>query len=942
MPYPVLPPDPPPVVNMTASEGDAITRVSSSELGSSSTTAVAEPFAAVISSVQPSVIAPEIVQERREAVPLDAVVIPVQRSEVLGTPLEATASVQQAMEQAQNSVSPQPVFVGVAPSRFLAQLPSPRSSVSVPSMSGEQSGIPELEQADPQAFDPATLDLTPLPAIASLPPQQDDAEVGRSPSADELATVQSDLFDPLGEGADRALTTILVPLFAGLENHVQEIQATAETGDRVSQLSDTDPSLPPQDLPSPFPTQPPVPTESTTPVEPPEEIDPLDSDVPPESPPEQPTLEIPTPDNPLPESEPLETPEAAPDAEPNPTGVGETVEVFADRQEYDQIRQVFIAEGNVEVRFRDSILRADRVIVNLPNRTTLAEGNAVLLANQQILYGDRMQYDFVRQEGSIDQARGEIALSSLPEDSTPRLSPHRTNLPEDLLRLRTPEDQPPGDILLQRQPPQATPSGQTLDFGVGVGEAAVQLPTGQVRRLRFEADTIDFFPGGWEATNLRLTNDPFSPPELEIRSRSARFSRVSPTQQVLVAQNPRLVFDQGLNLPLIRERYVFSDEERRRNPFFVSFGFDEEDRGGFFIERTFQIVNQPGMAIQLTPQFYVQRAIDSDDFFAPSSFGLEGEARIQVTPTTTLFGKFELYSFELSEFEDNFSSNVRLAQRISDHTLSIFHTYRERIFNGSLGNQTVQNSYGAVVTSPTYTLGNTGIEFSYQAGIQSITANINRDFRDEILGPPPRDNNRGTLTRYQIAAELGRSFLIWEGEPLPATPSEGLRYTPTPVIPFLSFDANVLGVASFYSSGDTQPILQTTVGLSGQFGHFSKPAFDYLGFNISFSFIPDGPESPFNFDREDDRQVLSGGLTAQLFGPIRAGFQTSYNLEKDEEINTTIFIQYTRRTYSIDLRYSPIRELGSLNFVINDFNWTGETTPFDESDYHSTSSYPDR
>lgn len=991
MPYPVLPPAPPPVVDVVPSEGDT-PRVSPPAIASDSTSQATPAVAPVPLPVQPSVVAPETIQDHREALPLSAVEIPVQSSELLGLPLESTTSVQTAVQQAADPVVEQVVFLGVAPSPFLDSLPTPtttpsttavgyrpapyssqtaRSNAPASSPAIAPGGISELDTANPELFDSESLGLAPAPALATLSPslQSEPLEPYTSTDPEALEAAKAEWLDPFGDETERSLAA-LVPLLEGLEAHVRELHAATEESDRLLvQLSDTDPSLPSQELPSPFPSQP---SPSGVPSEPLPDVDPGEPVAPPESIPstldapvedlpvedldapvedvdeplpERPTLEIPTPDTPLetdaPVSEPVpaETLEVPIDPSASPTGVGETVEVLADYQEYDQFRQVFVAEGNVEVRFQDSILRADRVVVNLPNRVALAEGDAALLANQQLLYGDRLQYDFVRQEGSIDQARGEIALSPLPDNTEPTLPPQETNLPADILRLRTPQERPPTEVLQERQPPQATPSGEGLEFGVGVGETSIQFPTGEVRRLRFEADTIQFFPEGWEATNLRLTNDPFSPPELELRSSSARFTRVSPTQQVLVAQNPRLVFDQGLSIPLIRERYVFSQEDEQRNPFFVSFGFDEDDRGGFFIERTFQILDRPDAFIQITPQFYVQRMID--DGLDESSFGVEAEAELRVTPTTTLFAEAELTSFDFAEFEDNVRSSTRLAQRIGDHTLSLFHSYREDIFNGSLGNQEVRNSFGAVLTSPTYTLGDSGIRLSYQAGIQSINANINQDVRDEILGPPPRDNSRGTLTRYQIGALLERSFLLWEGEPLPATPTEGLRYTPEPVVPFLSLDTSVLGVASFYSSGDTQPILTTTVGLSGQIGHFSKPAFDYLGFNVSFSYTPDGPESPFNFDREEDRQVLSGGLTAQLFGPVRAGFQTSYNLEEGEEINTTFFLLYTRRTYSIDLRYSPTRELGSLNFSINDFNWTGETTPFDESDY-DTSSYPDR
>ena len=42
---------------------------------------------------------------------------------------------------------------------------------------------------------------------------------------------------------------------------------------------------------------------------------------------------------------------------------------------------------------------------------------------------------------------------------------------------------------------------------------------------------------------------------------------------------------------------------------------------------------------------------------------------------------------------------------------------------------------------------------------------------------------------------------------------EGLRYTPTPVLPFLRLTTGVTGVSSFYSNGDTQQSLRGSIGL---------------------------------------------------------------------------------------------------------------------------------
>ncbi|HEY9871797.1 MAG TPA: DUF3769 domain-containing protein, partial [Candidatus Obscuribacterales bacterium] len=130
----------------------------------------------------------------------------------------------------------------------------------------------------------------------------------------------------------------------------------------------------------------------------------------------------------------------------------------------------------------------------------------------------------------------------------------------------------------------------------------------------------------------------------------------------------------------------------------------------------------------------------------------------------------------------------------------------------------------------------------------------------------------------------------------------------------------------------TQNSISGNIGLQGQIGHFSRPFLDYTGFNITYSQIFPNGLSPFLFDRIVDTKVLSGGILQQVYGPFRLGFQTSVNLDRNKEISTDYFVEYSRRTYNIVLRYNPVVEIGSISFRINGFNWGGNPEPFAGSD----------
>ncbi|MEW6492913.1 MAG: DUF3769 domain-containing protein [Cyanobacteriota bacterium] len=629
---------------------------------------------------------------------------------------------------------------------------------------------------------------------------------------------------------------------------------------------------------------------------------------------------------PSPNSAPVTTPQPSPTpasgtTDPNNSfGVGGVIELTADRQEYDDQRKVITAQGNVVLRFRESLLNADRVQVNLPNRLIVAEGNVALTRGQQVLRGNRFEYYFVQDSGVILNASGELYSPTAGTD----------------LSLLTPDgapgtSRPLSDRIAIDQPLQGISNPGGYSFVIGAGRAAQNLPPpqsgGTINRFRYQAERVEFEGQNAIATNVRITNDPFSPPELELRADTARFTRVEPLVDEVVATRPRLVFDQGLEVPTFRNRVTI--DRRPREPGLFNLGYDGEDRGGLFIERSFNVFSTPNLQFSVTPQYFIQKAIFDEGVIDPSVFGLRAKLDGTLSPRTTLTGRGVLTSLDPSDFEDQFRASLRLQQIIGTtlpHALNLEYSYRDRLYNGSLGYQTVQSSIGAVLASPVIPLGNTGINLFYQAGAQYINADTDR----LDLLKPDRENNRISLGRYQGLVSLSKSFSLWRGEALPPTPTEGLRYTPTPVVPYLSLFTSATGVASVYSNGDTQQSLSGTIGLVGQLGHFSRRYLDYTGFNISYTQVALGNQSPFLFDRVADTKVLSFGITQQVYGPFRIGFQTSINVDTGNEISTDYLLEYSRRTYNILLRYNPVQELGSISLRINDFNWTGNPGFFDE------------
>ncbi|HEY9907341.1 MAG TPA: DUF3769 domain-containing protein [Thermosynechococcaceae cyanobacterium] len=664
---------------------------------------------------------------------------------------------------------------------------------------------------------------------------------------------------------------------------------------------------PDEETPILLPVQPVPPTGPTLPQTP--STSPQTPSTPPQSPVDPQSPAVPS----VPPSAPVPAPTL-------PPGVAAIIELTADRQTYDSQRQIFTAEGRVLMRFQGALLDTDRLQVNLANRLAVAEGSVALTRGNQVLRGQRLEYNFVQGSGTVLKATGTLFL---PSTSTDLLIP----LGNDISAEST-VGRPTSDRISAAQPVQGVTSSGGISTSIGVGRDVNRIPGalptgGTIRRLRYEADRVDFTPEESIATNIQLTNDPFSPPELVLKADRAKITRVAPLRDELRATRPRLVFDQRFTLPIPLTRLVFNREEQP--PPLVQFGYDSTERGGLFVERTFTVLSTPSVRLTIAPQFLIQRAFtQGDGLLSSTSFGVRAKLRAIVSPRTTISGRFDLPTLKASEFGDELRASLRARQFIGTHQLAVEYSYRDRLFNGSLGFQTVQTSLGAILTSPQITLGQTGITLTYQAGYQFINATTDR----ADLLKFDRKNDRTNLSRFQASAALTRGFLLWSGRALPATREQGLKYTPVPVVPYVSLGVGLTGVFSAYGNRETQRNLLAGIGLGGQFGNFSRPFLDYTAFNISYNQVVRGGDSPFLFDRIVDNRILSLGLTQQIYGPFRFTIQTAINLDTRAAITTDYILEYSRRTYGIILRYNPTLAIGSLNLRISDFNWTGGSEPF--------------
>jgi lipopolysaccharide export system protein LptA len=608
------------------------------------------------------------------------------------------------------------------------------------------------------------------------------------------------------------------------------------------------------------------------------------------------------------------------------------VELNAEKQEFNNNTQVITATGKILVRFNKAILKADKLRVNLKTKIAIAEGNVILIRGQQVLYGSQFEYNFGDDKGKIVSARGDIYQPTLVQDlqnlnvagkaktSTPA---GERRFPDPVLSDRLRNDQPITSI----QNPGTT--GVAIGSDRDIENQPTLKPKGTINRFRFQAEKVDFVGDRIAAEKIQLTNDPFSPPELKVEADRAQFRTVNSEEDEITANNARINIENNFKIPIPRDRFVLNKlgkDDGTSNLFNspVNFGFNGDERGGLYVERNFYPIFNSQLRWTVTPQYFLQRAVTGAGLFDPSVLGVRTNLETNLSPDTTLQVSAALAGLRNSTFRGKASVKQNLNLFSSQHLLTGEATYREEVFNGSLGRQEVQSSIGGVLTSPNIAIGNTGINLDYQVGAQIINANTDR----QKLLSPTRSNDLITLSRYQTAANITKSFRFWEGKGLPQNEKSTYNYSPIPVVPYLQINTAINGALSSYSNGDNQSSLGYSIGIQGQFGNFARSSFDYTGFNLSYAQKFRGGDSPFLFDRFVDNRILSGGISQQISGPFRLGIQTSRNLDTGKQFNTDYYLEYSRRTYNVVVRYNPDLQLGSISFRLNDFNWDGTTPKF--------------
>ena len=468
-----------------------------------------------------------------------------------------------------------------------------------------------------------------------------------------------------------------------------------------------------------------------------------------------------------------------------------------------------------------------------------------------------------------------------------------------------------------------------------------QLITGSISRWRVQASKVLITKDGWESERISFTNDPYTPAQTRLEAEDVIARNQRNGDIVISARRNRLILEERLPVPVNRRQRIQKEQVENR----WNFGFDKEDRDGFFIGRRLKPIQlNRNFTLNMQPQFMVQRFNDGEtnSYPAPGESADSEEVK-QFSSTGDLFGlkaklNGQLWGWatrlnaDISTFEpQNFANGSRYwgsvendidMPWIGDVTARLFGAYRYRTWNGSLGETDVYSAQaGFIEQRKSFNWGKSSNSSLWRIGIGNYQADSSSSFN---LTDSLRANFYGSLTN---------NYPIWRGEPAPLTPDQAYRYSPVAVVPGISFNTNVNTLLAAYGDGTSQNTISFSGGPSLTLGTFSKPFFDYTQLSISGGITLKQGDSPFDFDQAIDLGTLGIGITQQIAGPLVLDAGIGVNVDPASEyygnvINSNIELRWQRRSYDVGFYVNPYEGIGGFRFRLHDFDFKGTGLPF--------------
>ena len=579
----------------------------------------------------------------------------------------------------------------------------------------------------------------------------------------------------------------------------------------------------------------------------------------------------------------------------------EELVIISDKQY--EINDVIHAEGNVSVSHKGKLLKADKLIYERLNKKISANGNIALIFGDQIFQASRLEYSFISEKGFLSNVKGSFNSYSLIDDLSSNFSASDFNKIENLLKFKK-------DEVLN------TPS--------------------KVENWLFYTDKMTINGNKWKSKKAFLSNDLLEFKQVKLAINSLEVISEEDKLRFKSSLN-YLIFDENLPIPVwFGERTLTTKSEE-----FLDFqgrwniGYENLDKDGYFIGRQLKPIELSGdFVLDLEPQFLIQRSLKG----YTKSFVKEGDSiTSDKSKRNTSFNDYlalksqfkgpinnwdlaienNLNSFDFNKFSNAFRSNIYLSKKIkffnSNWDKTFYGVYRDRVWNGSLGEAEIYFGYGSKLQKEnTWSVNGIKNTEIISLGLTNIKA--------EALNT----KNLVNSLKGNLFYSLDQKFPVDIKEPINQSIDISYRYIPAPITKGLSLNSKFEASYSFYENGYHQEHIGYGIGPELILGNLKNKNFDYTRLSLFPFYKLSSGESVFKFDQNNDRFILNIDLDQQLFGPVILKSSGTLNLTDDSDdygefINSKISLNWKKRSYEFGIFYQPHNQAGGISFKLFGF-----------------------
>jgi len=574
-------------------------------------------------------------------------------------------------------------------------------------------------------------------------------------------------------------------------------------------------------------------------------------------------------------------------------------ELIIQSDKQSEINDVIYAEGNVSVSYKDKLLKADNLIYDKLNKRIEARGNITLILGNQIFRVSQLEYSFISDKGYLLDVKGKINTNTLLDDIASNFSLSDSKKLETLLELKKKKVLNTPNIL---------------------------------HNWLFSTEKMTIDGGKWKSKKAIFSNDLLELKQVKLAINSLEVFPINEKLRFKSSLN-YLILEEKVSIPFWLGSRNFNINLQPLNTW--SFGYENLDKDGYYIGRKINPIDiTDDFVLDLEPQFLIQRSlkgytnsfVNKGDSITSKKVKRSASFQDYFALKSQILGRINnwdleidknLNSLDFDKFSDAFRLKTKLNKEIDflgtkwDQTF--YGTYRERVWNGSLGEAEIYSGYGLKLQKEnTWVVNSIKKKEFLSLGLANITA--------EAL------NTKNLLTSLKgnFFYSLDQKFPISIQEPKNKSIDISYRYIPQPITKGLSLDTRLEALYSFYDNGDHQKYLGLGIGPELILGNFKNKTFDYTRISLFPFYKFDNGESVFKFDHNYENFTLNIAFDQQLFGPVILKSVGTLDLTNDSDdygefIDSKISLNWKKRSYEFGIFYQPHDQAGGISFSLFGF-----------------------